>query len=118
MTPTEEAALEIVTKMLCLFEEAANVTRDRTLRDCAERGTRFISEKTAAAEMLEKMWGTAHVVNVRLGIMLNAKMLTPQQAMKTVQFCAQFDHYIREALFLLHPETYGFLAESLATGTK
>jgi hypothetical protein len=119
MTRTEEAALEIVSKTACLIEEAANATKDDALLIYAERGTRCISsDSMTAPEMLNVMWPIAHVVNVRLSALRKGGLLTAQQHLKTVQFCDRFDRYIREALFLLQPEKYSFLAPSLAVETK
>jgi hypothetical protein len=64
------------------------------------------------------MWPIAHVVNVRLSVLQKDGLLTAQQHLKTIQLCDRFDRYIREALFLLQPEKYSFLAPSLAVETK
>jgi hypothetical protein len=111
MTPTEEAALEIVSKTACLIEEVANTTKDDALLIYAERGTRCISsDSTTAAEMLNVIWPIAHVVNVRLGVLQKGGLLTAQQYLKTIEFCGRLNRYIREALYLTKPDEYAFLA--------
>ena len=110
MTKQEEAALAIVEKTVCLFEEIANLlSDDKALQTYAERGVRSVSSDMPPLEILKSTWTTAHIVNVRLGKLQSDGQLEHSQAARVQGFRARLEAAIRDSLRLAKPDDYAFL---------